>query len=360
LNWINANDYIDAAQKYITGYTETRPVVRNGKRTGKTKTIRVDGVVTWTPGDVQVAEQKGGLVSIVSTKEYSYQMPTTVIGIDKWMRDNRKLVENMLTAIYEGSSAIKSSQEAFQKGARINAEVFGEKGADAAYWAKYFKVVEEQDARGLTVELGGSSVNDLADGMKAFGLIRGGANLFAATYTGFGDILAQQYPDRFGSYDPVDSILDTSYVKNIAARSGGVTAPREVIDPPKPGPGGKKNTPISTLRMNIPFNTGSAQFASLAGPQLQKLQRQLLIAGNTNVEVHGHTDNVGSPDKNMQLSEDRAFAVKNWLEKKFPLNFPKGRVSVFAHGQTNPVASNASAQGKAANRRVEIVLRSGG
>ncbi|MBC8064223.1 MAG: OmpA family protein [Chlorobia bacterium] len=362
LNWINTSDYIDAAQKYITGYTETRPVVKNGKRTGQTKTIKVNGVVTWTPGDVQVASEKGGLVSIVSTKEYNYQMPCTIIGIDKWMRSNRQTVENMLAAIFEGGRAIKGSQSAFLKGAAINAEVFGEKDADADYWARYFTVQREKDKQGLTVELGGSSVNDLTDGLVTFGLVRGAANLFGATYNGFGDVLKQQYPDRFPTYDSLDSILDTSYMKNLSARSSGASstvAVKDRIETPttRPAGGGKK---ISTLQMNIPFNTGSAQFAPLAGAQLQKLQRQLLIASNTIVEVHGHTDNVGSPDKNMQLSEDRAFAVKKWLENKFPLNFPKGRISVFAKGQSNPLASNATAQGKATNRRVEIILRSGG
>ena len=52
LNWVNASDYIDAAQKYVAGYSETRPVVRNGKRTGETRTVAVNAVVTWTPGDV--------------------------------------------------------------------------------------------------------------------------------------------------------------------------------------------------------------------------------------------------------------------------------------------------------------------
>ena len=74
------------------------------------------------------------------------------------------------------------------------------------------------------------------------------------------------------------------------------------------------------------------------------------------MEIHGHTDNVGDPTKNMQLSESRAFAVKAWLEKTAPANF-KGRLKVFAHGQTQPDASNATEEGKAKNRRVEIVIR---
>ena len=58
----------------------------------------------------------------------------------------------------------------------------------------------------------------------------------------------------------------------------------------------------------------------------------------------------------MKLSEDRAFAVKSWLEKQSPTNFPEGRIKVFAHGQTEPVAPNATPEGRAKNRRVEIVL----
>lgn len=360
LNWVAANDYLDAVQKYVAGYTEQRPVVRNGKPTGQTKTISVQAVVTWTPGDVQVAQQKGGLVSIVSTKEYNYQMPCTIIGIDRWMKENRSTVENMLMAMYEGGRAIKTSPQAFQRGAELVAEVFGEKDADAEYWARYFKIQRERDRQGLTVELGGSSVNDLTEGLLTFGLIKGGDNLFAATYTAFGDVLKQQYPTLFPTYDPVANILDTSYMRSLLAKnqsSGTVTAAKPRLEvPTAPAAGAKK---ISTSRLNIPFNTGSAQFAPLAGTSLNRLRQNLVIAGNTTVEIHGHTDNAGTVAGNQDLSERRAFAVKNWLEKKFPLNFPQGRIQVFAHGQLMPVAPNSSNQGRAKNRRVEIIIRSG-
>ena len=90
--------------------------------------------------------------------------------------------------------------------------------------------------------------------------------------------------------------------------------------------------------------------------ELDQLLRDLLVASGTAVEVHGHTDSQGNPQANMKLSEERAFAVKQWLEQQSPVNFPAGRVRVFAHGQENPVAPNTTAEGRAQNRRVEIVL----
>jgi OOP family OmpA-OmpF porin len=113
---------------------------------------------------------------------------------------------------------------------------------------------------------------------------------------------------------------------------------------------------ISRRSWDIQFATGNAEFTPQAQATLKQLLDDLVIAGGTTVEVHGHTDNQGGVERNMQLSEDRAFAVKTWLEKQSPANFPQGRVRVFAHGPTQPVAPNRTDEGRAKNRRVEIVL----
>jgi OmpA-OmpF porin, OOP family len=355
LNWVAASDYIDAAQKYVAGYSETRAVVRNGKRTGQTKHIAVNGVVTWTPGDVTVAEKRGGLVGIVSTREYSSQMPCVIIGIDKWMRQNRATVEGMVQAIAEGGDLVKTNPEALRQAAAVSAAVYKESGAGAEYWERYYKGAQEKDKQGLVVDLGGSSVSNLADSLLSFGLVSGSANLFAATYKVFGDIVVAQYPELVPNYPPVAAILDTSYLQAVARRaapSARVIAVRR--------PQSQKRQPVRTVVSrkvwHIRFASGKATFTPDAVHELDKLRRDLLVASGTVVEIHGHTDNQGNPAANMNLSEQRAFAVKRWMEKQSPVNFPEGRIRVFAHGQQNPVALNSSPDGRAQNRRVEIVL----
>ncbi len=355
LNWVNASDYIDAAQKYVAGYAEDRPVVRNGKRTGETKHVEVNGVVTWTPGDVTVAQKRGGLASIVSTRQYSSQMPCVIIGIDKWMRANRSKVEAMLMAVAEGGDAVKSSPEALHRAAQISADAYKEAGDGADYWERYYKGVRETDKSGVPIDLGGSSVNNLADSLLTFGLVPGSANLFAATYKVFGDIVAAQYPELLPNYAPVEAILDTSYLQAIAKRGAPTAA---VLNTAKTryDKSQRVQSVVSRRAWNIHFDTGKATLASDSKRDLDRLRRDILVASGTVVEIHGHTDNQGSANANMSLSESRAFTVKRWLEKQSPVNFPSGRVRVFAHGQQNPVAPNDTPAGRAQNRRVEVVL----
>ncbi|AIE84299.1 phosphate ABC transporter substrate-binding/OmpA family protein [Fimbriimonas ginsengisoli] len=355
LNWINASDYLDACQKYIGGYTEQRAVVKNGKRTGETKTVHVDGVVTWTPGDVQVAQQKGGLVSIVSTKEYASQMPCVIIGIDKWMKKHPELVKGMLRAIADGSDAVKSSPVALHKAAEVSAAVYQEKNSGPEYWEKYYKGTTEPDKTGQQVDLGGSSVTNLGDMQLSFGLLPGSQSLVAATYKAFGDVVVSQYPEIMSSFPGPDQVIDTSFLSAIVREAKSSSSPGNVT-PTKPVAPERGSTVISKRRWNITFETGRAKITPAAMRDLERMRRDLVIASGAAIEIHGHTDNQGDPAKNMQLSEARAFAVQKWLEQSSPVNFPSGRIQVYAHGSQNPIQPNSTGPGRAANRRVEIWL----
>src|SRR6185369_16066783 len=301
LNWVAASDYIDAAEKYVANYCETRPVVANGKRTGDTKKVCVDGVVTWTPGDVTVAKKRGGLASIVSTKEYSSQMPNVIIGIDKWMKDNPKIVEGMLAAVFQGGDQVKTNPQALHKAAEVSQQAYAEKDADADYWEKYYDGTKERDKQGLMIDLGGSAVNNLADNLVLFGLTPGSSSLFGATYRVFGDIVKHQYPDLVPTYYPADQILDTSYIQAIAGRSESSRTTVAAAEQPTFSPSAPVRSVVSRKSWQITFQTGSANFTPEGQRELEQLLRDLLVASGTVVEVHGHTDNVGNPKANMDL-----------------------------------------------------------
>ncbi|MEI6410117.1 MAG: OmpA family protein [Bacteroidota bacterium] len=351
MNFVAADNYLDAGEKYINGYSEERDVVRNGQRAGEKKKVAVNSVTTWTPGDVNVAEKKGGLVSIVSTKEYRSQMPCVVIGIKKWMEENRKTVENMILSIGQGGDQVKANPAALDKAGDISAKVYNEENKD--YWVKYYKGTTVADKRNLVVELGGSTVHNVADNLEIFGLNEGSTNVVKIVYKLFGDIVVKLYPKLVPSYPSPDQIIDVSYLRNVAS---GHKSDVTVAEKPKFNADQNVTQKVSEKSWNIEFETGSATLTPAAKQVLETLFNDLVVAGGLKVEVHGHTDNVGDPAANMNLSEKRAFAIRKWLEDKSPSNFPEGRVNVFAHGQSNPVAPNDTPVGRAKNRRVNIVL----
>jgi len=74
--------------------------------------------------------------------------------------------------------------------------------------------------------------------------------------------------------------------------------------------------------------------------------------GNVNIEVAGHTDSRGSDAYNMKLSQQRAEAVRNYLVSK---GIAADRLSAKGYGESQPVADNATDEGRFKNRRVELV-----
>ncbi len=104
---------------------------------------------------------------------------------------------------------------------------------------------------------------------------------------------------------------------------------------------------------NLFFETGKYQIQPESYPELNRLA-DLVIKENLHIEVQGHTDNVGAPATNQQLSENRAQAVRQYLVNK---GCSPAQIETRGFGENAPKASNATEEGRALNRRVEIRIR---
>lgn len=113
----------------------------------------------------------------------------------------------------------------------------------------------------------------------------------------------------------------------------------------------------SQLRVILPesvtFRTASSVVDPAFLPALRAVSESLRLHPNSTVRVVGHTDNVGSAAYNIPLSEERAMAVAREL---IVAGTASSRISVSGRGFYEPITSNASAAGRAQNRRVEIVI----
>jgi outer membrane protein OmpA-like peptidoglycan-associated protein len=104
---------------------------------------------------------------------------------------------------------------------------------------------------------------------------------------------------------------------------------------------------------NVNFDTGKATIKPESFPVLDEVASVLLQYPMLTMEVGGHTDNTGTKDKNMQLSDQRAKAVLGYLMQKYP-HLDASHFTSQGYGPMVPVASNGTALGRAKNRRVEF------
>ena len=108
-----------------------------------------------------------------------------------------------------------------------------------------------------------------------------------------------------------------------------------------------------TFDNGILFGINSSQLSAASKQDLNELARNLNQNPETNVQVFGYTDNTGSQQLNERLSLERAESVANYLTSD---GVKASRISARGFGWNDPVASNATAEGRAQNRRVEIYI----
>ena len=104
---------------------------------------------------------------------------------------------------------------------------------------------------------------------------------------------------------------------------------------------------------NIFFDFASAKLLDESKAELQQLARFLRDNPDVKIRITGHTDNVGTQAYNLDLSQNRARAVANYLLSE---GIAMGRVSYKGMASSEPVVGNDTEEGRAQNRRTELLI----
>jgi outer membrane protein OmpA-like peptidoglycan-associated protein len=110
---------------------------------------------------------------------------------------------------------------------------------------------------------------------------------------------------------------------------------------------------VVTLSSGLFFDTGKSTLKKGAQATLTRIADQLKTDDKVKVTIEGHTDSVGTAEKNQQLSEKRAQAVRDFLASA---GVAADRITAVGRGEDQPIATNKTAAGRQQNRRVELVI----
>lgn len=350
MNFLGTGSFVEADEKFIAsakaGFQGGACEDRKHAETGKQVKVCVTGTATWTPGDAKVFNEMkamGKSIRVIgSTKEYAWQMPTAIIGNKQWMERNPQVVEAMLAAIFESGEKVRADNAALMVATKEQAKVTGEQ--DASYWASMFKGTIEAGPNGKAISLGGSTTNGLSDAAYLFGL-NGADDLYKKVYTVYGNISVKYFPDIMpGGLRPYDEVVNKRYVQALLGKASNVAAPSAPVFT------GASTETVAARAVSIEFETGKATFTPKAIAVLNDVLDQAAVT-SLSVQINGHTDSVGNPQSNLELSKARAEAVKKFLMTNAPSSFPAERIVTRGYGDTQPIGTNAQ------NRRVEILLR---
>ncbi len=110
---------------------------------------------------------------------------------------------------------------------------------------------------------------------------------------------------------------------------------------------------IVTLPQDILFAVNSTHITPSLRSDLAVLAQNLINYPNSTIQIIGHTDNTGSAEYNQSLSTERALAVSSVLQQH---GVPQFRIQSMGRGESQPIASNLTPEGRAQNRRVDVVI----
>jgi NitT/TauT family transport system substrate-binding protein len=295
---------------------------------------KIDVACLWEPDVTLALEGRPGSHRLFSTADATELVADVLLAKKELLTSHPEVAEKLARVWFRAVERANRDRPAAAKlistvASRFRDELGYERTLKALEWAKW---------------------TDLSDNVRFFGL-DGSAPAFDRVYNQ-ADSIWINYPEAEIKERFAPLVLrDGSAVKKIWEASG---KPNLRADSSYDPALAKTGVPLFTKPVSINFASGGSEL----GPETlsvvnQQILPQLEIAKGMSVRVEGNTDSVGDHEANQLLSERRAWAIVDYLTSR---GIPKQRMVARGNGSANPVASNKTPEGRALNRRTDIVF----
>ena len=290
---------------------------------------KVDAAVAWDPDMSDAVGKRAGSKKIYDTRIANRLIADILVVSDRFAARHPQALVKFAQGWLEGVEFIKNHP-------------------DRAYsmigTVKDFNIPADL----AKTMLGGVKLADYADNVSFLGSQGANsdyANIFGQAQDMYRELLMIKHTSN-----PEDSV-DRRYIQQLSS-SGFSTASSEApIEYHQPA---KSAVPLATQHRSIYFDPNSARMSLDSRAVVDDIGGQMQAYQNTVVDIEGNTDSTGSRTYNMDLSRQRADAVRQYLMEKY--GFPGARLRTVGNGPDKPIDSNATAEGREKNRRTDIKL----
>lgn len=299
------------------------------------KKMQVDAAIVWSPDDQDCINSVNGSKILVNTKTASNIIADIFLVKEEFIKEREEDLKHLVEGWFIGAAEINSSDDAKRKAAKILAEGLNQP-EDFCYNAI-------NNARLCTHgdNMNFFDVNGTYDGVTGEDLY----NRMTIAYTSANFVS--------GNVPTWREIAYPGIVKSIAL-SGPIHA-AEMNKSFTKSSNDVKAEAISSKKVTISFPTASSTLTDDARYTIDKEFVNIARGfSNAKIRIEGNTDNVGDDASNQRLSEKRAQAVAEYLIQMH--SFDRNRIVVVGNGESKPVATNVTEEGRASNRRTDFEL----
>lgn len=332
---------------------------------------KVDACVTWEPFLSEAGNSENGKILMTTSDAQGLILDLIIVGDDVIKNrpgDVQKFVNGWFKAIEYWKANPADANNVMSKAfelplADLEAMLSVIKLADLGENKTYFGTPENPGQFGDVFDTAGMI-------WEQEGLIEKAVPADQAYDTQFINAVNAAEIAKIDTAPPPTEVPAPTEVAVAEPTAGTVAEPTEVPAPTEAPPPTAKPTVAPTkapekpqgqdiAQLEVPpifFETGSANIDKNSYFVIDTVGKKLLHFPTLYIRVEGHTDNVGDPQMNLELSQARADAVKKYLLKKYPEIKPDHIISK-GFGDKKPIASNDTPEGQEENRRVEFIIQ---